>query len=221
MKKLAIVLLAAVLGGCGASEASKSGSGAPPDVSASPSASASSLRADVSGFSGEELQAIQDKITSNWSELQDKHALAMQFVFSTEDAVKMEVRSYGDFEREPTPEDLDAFRESLFELAGGEFPLAIGVRECCEGPPFATGIIKTVENGRVLIVNENKKNGNTDDPEAYWIELTPDGKLFDGESEPTSQIDESLVGKEAKAWTTGMVNQSYPGQTSAIKIVVE
>lgn len=167
------------------------------------------------------LQAIQDRLTGQWEELREKHALELQFVYSTEDAVHMEVRPYGEFERAPTEERIEAFKESLFELAGEAFPVEISVRECCEGEPAVVGKIESVDGKRVLIVNENKKNGNTDDPEAYWVSLTADGKLLAEDGKTALEIDDSLVGKEAKAWTTGLVNQSYPGQTSAVKIVVE
>jgi len=225
MKKIAILLLASLLSGCGARAASDSvpaaSPSATPSVSPSPVPSASPLPSGVLSTSPEGLQAIQDRLTERWEELQERHSLAMQFIYSTDEAVVMEVRPYDDYERKPSDEEIEAFKSSLFELAGEEFPVEITVRPCCESEPQVTGKIKAVENNRVLIVHETKKNGNTDDPEAYWVSLTPDGKWLDGDAEQSNELDESLVGREAKAWTTGMVQQSYPSQTSAIKIVVE
>ncbi|XID90663.1 hypothetical protein ACF3MZ_19225 [Paenibacillaceae bacterium WGS1546] len=220
MRKLVVLLLAALLSGCGARASDTNPAALPPD-SPSPVAVPSSMPTDVPSPSSEGLQAIQDRLTGQWEALQEEHALALQFVYSTDDVLKMEVRPYGDFEREPTEEDLEAFKASLFELAGEAFPVEISVRQCCEVQPHVTGKIKSVEKNRVLIVNEDKKNGDSDNPEAYWVGLTADGKLLAEDGKTVLAIDESLVGKEAKAWTTGMVNESYPAQTSAVKIVVK
>ncbi|OXS59180.1 hypothetical protein B1A99_11125 [Cohnella sp. CIP 111063] len=218
MKKLIVVLLAALLSGCGARAPDDNPAAAAP---VSPSPVASSMPLDIPSPSSTGLQAIQDTLTGQWEELREKHALELQFVYSTEDAVHMEVRPYGEFERAPTEADIEAFKASLFELAGEPFPVDITVRECCEGEPAVVGKIESVDGKRVLIVNENKKNGNMDDPEAFWVGLTADGKLLSGDGREELDVDDSLVGKEARAWTTGLVNQSYPGQTSAVKIVVE
>jgi len=176
---------------------------------------------DTIEVSPERLSTIQNRLTANWEALQEEHGLALQVAYSTEDAIHIEVRAYGDAERKPTEEELEKFKKILFDTAGEPFPLELSVRECCESEPQVTGKIEAVENNRVLIVHETKKNGNTDDPEAYWVTLTPDGSIYDGNSEPASEPDDSLVGKQAKAWTTGMVNESYPAQTAALKIVVE
>jgi len=217
MKKIIVVLLAVLLSGCGARASDDNPAAAGP---VSPSPIASPMPSDVPSSPSTGLQAIQERLTEQWETLTEQRALALQFLYSTEEAVVVEVRPYGDFERTPTEADIEAFKARLFELAGEPFPVDITVRECCEGEPLV-GTIKSVEENRVLIVNENKKNGNTDDPEAHWIGLTPDGKMFAGDGEVIEALDDTLVGKAAKAWTTGLVNQSYPGQTSAIKIVVE
>jgi hypothetical protein len=70
-------------------------------------------------------------------------------------------------------------------------------------------------------MNEEKKNGNTNDPEATYIELTSDGILILDGKRVTTGFNKSLVGREVKVWTTGMVDQSYPVQAAGMKVVVE
>ncbi len=234
MRKIALMLVAILLSGCGAgasdqpaaapsdSPSSAKASSSTPSDAPSPSAAVpSAMPSNVPSPSPDGLEAIQNLLTEQWETLQEKHAFQLQLVYSTEKAVMMTIRPYGDIEREPTEEEVEAFKADLFELAGEPFPLELSVWECCKNEPPVTGKIKSVEDGRVLIVNDNKKNGNSDDPEAFWVGLSADGKMIDRDGEAILSIDETLVGREAKAWTTGMVNQSYPGQTSALKIVIE
>ena len=233
MKKIVVVLLAILLSGCGArasddpgaapsdSPSSVASSLIPPDAPSPSAAVPSAVPSDVPSPSPAGLERIQNLLFEQRDVLQKEHGLQMQFIYSTENTINMTIRSYGDIERQPTEKEVEAFKADLFELAGESFPLELSVLECCENEPFVIGKIESVEEGRVLIVNESKKNGNTDDPEAYWIGLTADGKMVDGDGMAILGIDETLVGRVAKAWTTGMVNQSYPGQTSALKIVVE
>lgn len=82
------------------------------------------------------------------------------------DQITMQVRRFGDVEKPIAGEELEALKRKLFDIAGGEFPLEITVRECCNYTAEVTGAITLydVKQNRVLIVNEQKKNGNTDDP---------------------------------------------------------
>ncbi|WP_282942599.1 DUF3221 domain-containing protein [Paenibacillus sp. RC67] len=95
--------------------------------------------------------------------------------------------------------------------------------ECCKSAATITGKIKSYdkEQNRVLIVNEQKKNGNTDDPEANWVGMQSDAVLVVDGIQSASGLNESLVGRDVKVWTTGVTMLSYPGQTSAIKMVIE
>ncbi|MFC4598464.1 hypothetical protein [Cohnella hongkongensis] len=220
MKMMVLILLAALLSGCGA-RSPVFEPGAAPSADAAPSPSPSLVAPDAPASSSARLEAIQDRLTGQWELLKEKHALALQFVYSTDDGIVIEVRPYGNVEKSPSEEELEAFKASLFELAGETFPVQISVRDCCEVEPHVTGKITSVEDQRVLIVNESKKIGSSDMPEAYWVGLTADGQLLAADEQTVLEVDKSLVGREAKAWTTGLVNESYPAQTSAIRIIVE
>ncbi|TVY03282.1 DUF3221 domain-containing protein [Cohnella terricola] len=220
MKRFVFVLFAALLSGCGTTGSPEGGGAAAaplkvPFASAKPPINPSPP--------AEGLKAIQAQVQEIWPEIERRHSVAWQTLGTGDDKLMLQIRSYGDVERELTQADVDAIRDSLFEEIGEEFPIDISVLSCCSGAPFVTGEIRSVDemSNRILVVNESKKNGNTDDPEAYWIELSEDGKIVFGDGEPTRQFDTSLVGKEAKVWTTGLVHQSYPGQTAALKVIVE
>ncbi|MEF3306623.1 DUF3221 domain-containing protein [Paenibacillus sp. GYB003] len=80
---------------------------------------------------------------------------------------------------------------------------------------------KSVDGNRVLVVNENKKNGNTDDPEATWITLTDDGTIVCAGNKPERLAFDTLkVGQRVEAWSTGLRLLSYPSQCSVVKIAV-
>ncbi|MFB9276543.1 hypothetical protein [Cohnella cellulosilytica] len=217
MKKLTMLLLAALLSGCGAAGDTDRASQASPSDPPSPMPSIFSLPSSKEG------QNLQNRVVEVWPEIRERHSVELRFALTENDVVHLNVRSFGDFERELTQEDREAIRESLYELIGEEFKVEIAVEGCCDGPPAVTGIVKQfdADTGRVLIVNEDKMIGDSEMPDAYWIGLASDGKVFAEDEEPVDVLDASLVGKQAQVWTTGMVNQSYPAQTSAIKIVVE
>ncbi len=223
MKILIVLILAVLISGCGARAAPDPGSEAAMSVPSSPVAVPSSMPSDVPSPPPERIQNIQNRIVEAWPEIRDRHSVELRFALTENDVVYLDIRSFGDFERTLTQEDREAIRDSLFELIGEEFEVEIAGGGCCDGPPAVTGIVKQFDaaSGRVLIVNEDKMIGDSDMPDAYWISLASDGKVIAGDEEPVGVLDESLVGKQAQVWTTGMVNQSYPAQTGAIKIVVE
>lgn len=173
--------------------------------------------------SADGLQAVWEKTQEIWPDIEKEYSVAMLMGWSDKEKISLMIRSYGDIERELSPEDVEEIRQSLFESIGDEFPVDIAVKACCKGEPMLVGKIERVDpdTNRVLIVSETKRNGNTDDPEAHWVGLTPDGQAILNGGEPTNVFGDEYLGKKAQAWTTGMVDQSYPGQTAAIKLVAE
>ncbi|WP_127586896.1 hypothetical protein [Paenibacillus koleovorans] len=170
-----------------------------------------------------DLKAIQEKLFSQKSVFETKHEIQMMMGATGKDHIMMQFRSKGDVERKFTAADKEAIQATLYELAGEPFPLEITFLECCTQEPFISGIIKSYDaaENRVLIVHETKKNGNSSDPLAYFVGLMPDAILqIDGVSANT-KLSASLVGRRAKVWTSGFVMDSYPGQTSAIKLIIE
>ncbi|WP_239617769.1 hypothetical protein [Cohnella mopanensis] len=219
MVKVILLLLAIwTLTGCNSDDNARSASNMPSTVPVE-----SGYPVDVQTKTAEGLQEIQQKIIDGWREVGDLHSIAILYSGISENEIKLEIRSFGDVERELSERDIDAFKVSLFGLAGEPFPVDISVRACCSAKASVTGKITEVDTqgNRILIVNEHEKNGNSDDPLAFWVSLTEDGKAFEEGQEATDIFDSGLVGKRAQAWTTGLVNQSYPGQVAALKVVVE
>lgn len=169
------------------------------------------------------LHDIKNKITEHSEELKERHSIQIQMAGVGENHIMMHIRRIGDIEGNISEEELTLIKKTLFDIAGKEFPLKLSVMQCCKGEPQVTGTIKTFdqEHRRILVINEQKKNGSTDDPEASWVALQPDGKLIVAGIPVQTGFSKELIGKEVKVWTTGLMLQSYPGQTSALKVIVE
>ncbi|MEK8130969.1 BsuPI-related putative proteinase inhibitor [Paenibacillus filicis] len=166
-----------------------------------------------------ELSSIKQKIGEHLGDLMEKHKVKVLMLGTDSDQVFIQVRHAEDVEHRLTEEELTKLRLALYELAGREFPLSLGQSECCSVPTLS-GVITRIDGERVLIVNEDKRNGDTSDPEATFISLAAEGKIRKaGSSEPLS-FDQLKIGQQLHVWTTGLMLQSYPGQASALKIEI-
>ncbi|MCD9021749.1 hypothetical protein [Cohnella silvisoli] len=171
------------------------------DTQSIPTVESAKVNAMPSSSPVEGLEAIQQTINEHWKEIGRRQSIALQSSGAGKDSIEIVIRSFGDFERILSKADIGAFKKSLFELAGKEFPLELSVLECCTGKPNVTGKITDVdtEENRILVINEKEKNGDSDDPVADWVGLTEDGKVFADGLEISSIFDSSLIGKEVKA----------------------
>ncbi len=170
------------------------------------------------------LHTYKNMISDNRAAIEKTHSILIQMLGVGKDHILMQVRSRIDVEHVITEADLAEIKKSIYALAGTEFPVQLSVWACCTGPAHVTGKITSFSDDpykQILIVNEEKKNGNTNDPEATYIELTSDGILILDGKRVTTGFNKSLVGREVKVWTTGIVNQSYPAQAAGLKVVVE
>lgn len=168
------------------------------------------------------LVAVKDQVMALSEELLEKHGVQILLAGVQDGHVILNLRSYGDVEREIGEAELEAIRASLYEHVGFNFPLEIGIRDCCRSEAGLTGKIAAIDAAKrqVLIIDESRKNGNTDDPVATFATLAPDGVIIiAGGNEPATFADLS-VGQQVRAWSTGLMLQSYPGQTIAVKIEI-
>jgi hypothetical protein len=165
------------------------------------------------------LAAIKDTIGKHMGELNEKHKMKIMMLGVGADHIWMQVRNGEDFEKSFSEEQLHEIRKSVFELVGSEFMLKLGVQECCNQPNLS-GKITQIKGNQVLVVNEDKKNGSSDDPEATYVTLAEGAKVVMAESHEAVAIDQLIVGQYVKVWTTGLMMQSYPGQTSGLRIEV-
>ncbi|OXM82642.1 hypothetical protein [Paenibacillus rigui] len=171
----------------------------------------------------EELSRIKEVLSKHAAELEEKHHIKLLVAGVGSDHIMVKVRRSGDVEQTVPEAELEAWKQALFELVGSPFPLRLSVQTCCTAEAGVSGKITSFdkEHNRILIVSAFKKNGSGPDPEATWLSLAEDGVLITGGTKVSTGLDASIVGREAKAWTTGLMLQSYPRQASALKIEVE
>ncbi|MEK4076031.1 hypothetical protein [Paenibacillus sp. FSL M7-0656] len=85
--------------------------------------------------------------------------------------------------------------------------------------PHVRGIITDFEEERGQVLIENKEDGGVDSG-PIWVSLSKDAELIIEEEIVTVSLDETLVGRSAEVWIGGFINQSYPPQTTAVKMVI-
>jgi hypothetical protein len=171
----------------------------------------------------EGLHEIKQTISEHMKEIGERHSIRILMLGVAQDHVMIQIRALGDVEKTLSEAELEAVKKTLFEFAGSEFPLKLSTWTCCTEEPDITGKITSFDNNenRILIINEQKKNGNSDNPEAIWVSLQADGSLVVDGSKVSSGLEKSMIGKWVKVWSNGLMLQSYPSQTSAVKVVVE
>ncbi|MEF3311843.1 DUF3221 domain-containing protein [Paenibacillus sp. GYB004] len=215
---LAALLLSGAVAGCGSESAATSAVPEPAPVHQPMEGIPAPAQIDRTKVA--KLAEIQKKLSSHFDELHKTYSIQVLLIGSGAEEVMMTIRSVNDVEKKITEEEVERIRQSLFAYAGETFPLKLEVRHCCTGSGDVTGKIKKIENERVLIVDETKKNGNTDDPVAVWVTLTEDGIVTKKGSGEKLSFDKLAEGQQVKAWSTGIMLQSYPGKTSAVKIEI-
>jgi hypothetical protein len=213
---IAALLLSAAVAGCG----SESAATAPEPSPVHQPTEELPAPAQIDRVKVAKLAEIKSKLSGHIDELQETYSIQVLSYGSGAEEVMMTIRSVKDVEKKMTEKEVERIRQSLFAYAGETFPLKLEVRECCTGPASVAGKITKIENNRVLIVDETKKNGNTDDPVAVWVALTADGIVTKKGSGEKLSFDKLTVGQQVKAWSTGIMLQSYPGQTSVVKIEI-
>jgi hypothetical protein len=166
-----------------------------------------------------DLESINNKVVGFWDDLQQKYSISVMGSGLGKDYISMEIRKFGDFEQSISKEEIKAIRKTLFDDIGKEFPLKLDVIEFTKDG-YLSGKIEKIEHDRILIVNKLIKNGNTQDPQASFVGLTKDGKIYIHGKPEAQSFDTFKVGQEVRAWTTGLTLDSYPSQVGALKIEI-
>ncbi|MNP54426.1 hypothetical protein D3C76_1489770 [compost metagenome] len=81
------------------------------------------------------------------------------------------------------------------------------------------GIITDFEEERGQVLIENKEDGGVDSG-PIWVSLSKDAELIIEGETVTVSLDDTLVGRSAEVWINGVIDQSYPPQTKAVKMVI-
>lgn len=164
-----------------------------------------------------DIEKIIGSVLKHKQAVEEANAIQIIFFEYTDEQFWVEIRSYGDIERTISSADVQAIQDAIFQAAGKTFPLEVAVKECCTRDADITGTVKEVdvEKKRILIANADKQI-------ASWVTLAEDGKwtLKDGDTSALP-FDDSLIGKQASAWTYGIMQLTDPAQVMAVKIKIE
>jgi hypothetical protein len=167
----------------------------------------------------DDLDGINKQMPRVWEELQQKYAINVMASGIGQDHIMMQIRKYGDFEKPISSSELKLIRKTIFDVVGKEFPLKLDTMEFSQ-EGYMSGKIEKIEQDSVLIVNKLKKNGNTQDPQATWVSLSKDGKIYMEGIPEVQSFDKLAVGQQVHAWTFGVMLTSNPGHTSVLKIEI-
>jgi hypothetical protein len=166
-----------------------------------------------------DLDKINSRIGGLVDDLQLKYSIAVMGYGTGQDHIMMMIRKFGDFEQPIPLDEQQAIRNSLYKDIGKEFPIKLEISDFAQ-EGYSSGKIEKIDKDRILIVNRLEKNGNSDDPVATFVGLTKDGRIYiHGNTEPQT-FDKFEIGQEVRAWTSGLMLDSYPGQTTALKIEI-
>lgn len=88
-----------------------------------------------------------------------------------------------------------------------------------EEKPHVRGIITDFEEEKEQVLIDNTEDHGVESG-PIWISLNTDAELIIEGETATASLDETLVGRSADVWIGGFINQSYPPQTKAVKMVI-
>lgn len=172
----------------------------------------------------EQLKQVADRLMAAKDELEHKHDIRLIFVGAFGQQVELDFRRPADYEKPWSPSELAALRRTVHETAGlsvvQPFPLRL-VPFFLKPQPDMAGVITGIDEQkeRILIVDQTTLLGEAGMPEAVWVQLNEEGKIVNADGEELA-FDDLEVGRQVKAWYDyGIFNDSYPGQTKALKIV--
>ncbi|WP_458124657.1 hypothetical protein [Paenibacillus sp. Z3-2] len=85
--------------------------------------------------------------------------------------------------------------------------------------PHVRGIITDYEEERGQVLIDNKEDGGVESG-PIWISLSKNAELIIEGETVTVSLDETLVGRSTEVWINGVIAQSYPPQTKAVKMAI-
>ncbi len=91
------------------------------------------------------------------------------------------------------------------------------------GEAYVTGTIYDIVDDRILIaegVKDEDDFGIMFEGEAIWLSLNEETKIINQEGDLLYNNEKIVIGKSVKAWTTGVILESYPAQGTAHVIMI-
>lgn len=150
-----------------------------------------------------ERDQLSQKLSQH-SEIFAEHGVQLMSSYSTTERIVINVRQTKAPWAALSAEEIDRLKQDLFEIAGYTFELQI---DSFVMPKQAdiTGTITALDGDRVLVVGKAEAGSN---PSATWVKFSP------------GLTEELQVGYEVNAWSDGMIEESYPSQTSGLQLQV-
>ncbi len=161
-----------------------------------------------SGLSHKNLnQTERDRLSQELSrhkEIFAERGVQLHSSYSTNERMVIEVRKSKAPWEALSAEETERLKQDLYETAGYTFELQIDSFVLPKQADI-TGTITALDGNRVLVVGDAQKGSN---PSATWVRFQP------------GLTEELKIGYKINAWSDGMINESYPSQTSGLQLQV-
>jgi hypothetical protein len=155
------------------------------------------------------LQEIFDEMAFYEQEIGKRHSIKiLQTVTGFgQNAIILEVRRFGDFEKLLTEDEINSIKESFYDYAGQEYNLKVIELECCNQEANFVGEITEIDNQnkRVQIFNDEysdeEPHSSKDKPKVNWLQLDEDGKILLAKNQENKDFSDLSVGQKVRAWS--------------------
>ncbi|BBH19373.1 hypothetical protein Back11_07180 [Paenibacillus baekrokdamisoli] len=138
----------------------------------------------------------------------------------SKDTVQIQIRRMKDHRTSLNESDLAKLRQAIFDKVGQPFNLNITQFEIGDNPSNI-GHIQQINDNSLLIEDDTKLNGGKKDmPERMLYTIDSDTNITKEGSSDLLSIHDFKVGQHVKIWNEGFILESYPGQTSALDVII-
>lgn len=170
-------------------------------------------------LSEQELQDIYIRVTR----LQDTFAaesLQPMGIYLRDGALRVMVRNRYNHREQPDGKRLENLRNALYGAIGRPFPLVLEPYSLSEQPEIE-GRITAIDEalGRVLIVDAVHRLPDGS-PGAVWAKMHEDGIIVRASDRKELTFRDLALGQRVEAWSYGIIQFSYPGQTELLELGV-
>lgn len=173
------------------------------------------------GVNETELVQIQERLFQ-LDEVYKPFAVQPMTGFTQDKTIYLQVRKLHKHREPLSKEEIDKLRNAIYESLGQRFPLEISSFTLPQQADI-TGKITSIQEKerRVLIVDREKTFGTERKMVvATWVKIELDTAMKQKVSEKPLTFEDLKVGQTVEAWSSGLMLDSYPGQTSALELNV-
>lgn len=170
-------------------------------------------------------QAIEDmqNLVYSMDSVFDKHNVQKMSGWSDADTVYLEVRQRHNHREKLSDDELEQLKQDIYSMAGATFKLDIQQFILQEQPNMRGHIEDIDEAGKRLLIVDTSHMIDTAKtmPDAAWYSIEEnDTRLVQSGSDVPLVLADMKIGQTVDVWGNGLMLTSYPGQTSALELVV-